>query len=100
MALVETAVFVPRWVLRTWRFALSLRESPSAHSGCPQKLPLRPSERQQSRDSCHDAVVILRGVPVGPKQDATADVGMSNTVSASVPLEKRQPMTKQAEYTK
>ena len=34
------------------------------------------------------------------KQDATADVGMSNTVSASVPLERGQPMTKQAETQK
>ena len=31
------------------------------------------------------------------KQDAADDVGMSNTVSASVPLERGQPMTKQAE---
>ena len=31
------------------------------------------------------------------RQDATDDVGMSNTVSASVPLERGQPMTKQAE---
>ena len=30
------------------------------------------------------------------KQDAADDVGMSNTVSASVPLERGQPMTKQA----
>ena len=30
------------------------------------------------------------------KQDAADDVGMSNTVSASVPLKRRQPMTKQA----
>ena len=34
------------------------------------------------------------------KQDATADVGMSKTVSANVPLERCQPMTKQAEYPK
>ena len=36
-------------VLRTWRFTLSLRESPPAPSGCPQELPLRASERQQCR---------------------------------------------------
>ena len=34
------------------------------------------------------------------KQDATDDVGMSHTVSASVPLERGQPMTKQAETQK
>ena len=34
------------------------------------------------------------------EQDATDDVGMSNTVSASVPLERGQPMTKQAETQK
>ena len=34
------------------------------------------------------------------KQDAAADVGMFNTVSASAPLEKGQPMTKQAETQK
>ena len=34
------------------------------------------------------------------RQDATDDDGMSNTVSASVPLERGQPMTNQAETQK
>ena len=34
------------------------------------------------------------------KQDATDDVGMFNTVSTSLPLERGQPMTKQAETQK
>ena len=34
------------------------------------------------------------------KQDAADNVGMSNTVFASVPLERGQPMTKQAETQK
>ena len=34
------------------------------------------------------------------KQDAASDVGMSNTVSDSAPLERGQPTTKQAETQK